>query len=339
MNELNSTDNHHIENEEQQAFIHRISLNGFGVMDALEANQIAIGWSRARGLLNKNLSRKEFRQILSDEYYKEEENMRRAGNAAGNMRRFIREMNQGDLVVVPYGANFYVAEVNGPAKYDESELDNDAAYRRDVNWLNDKPGIPRTFAKAALIARMNTHNTSAYASDLLPQIKEVLKIARDGTEPTFWGDLQQKLIKDTLQEMRTGRMDDYRFEYLVSNVLMKLGANDARVVARNKDEGADIIATFNVARVISQTVAIQAKHWKPEPPVRKDVVDQLINGINAESADLGMIVTSGTVSEEAQTRAENYFQETGIKIELVDGELLAKLIVEYGIKSDSLSTT
>ena len=235
--------------------------------------------------------------------------------------------------------NFYVAEVNGTPTYDESELDNDAAYRRDVNWLNNEPGIPRTFAKAALIARMNTHNTSAYASDLLPQIKEVLKIAQDGTEPTFWGDLQQKLIEDTLREMRTGRMDDYRFEHLVSDVLINLGAIEAPVVARNKDKGADIIATFNVARVISQTVAVQAKHWELAPPVGKDVVDQLINGINAESANLGMIVTSGTVSEEAQTHAENYFQDTGIKIELVDGELLAKLIIEYGIKSDPLPIT
>lgn len=339
MNELNDIDNRQIENKEQRAFILRISLDRFGVMDALEANQIAIGWSRARGLRNKNLSWEEFRQIVSDEYYREEENMRRAGSAAGNMWRFIREMNQGDLVVVPHGANFYVAEVNGPPTYDETELDNDAAYRRDVNWLNDKPGIPRTFAKAALSLRMNTQNTSAYASDLLQQIKEVLKIVQDGTEPTFWGDLQQKLIQDTLREMRTGRMDDYRFEHLVSDVLINLGAIDAPVVARNKDKGADIIATFKVARVIRQTVAVQAKHWEPAPPVEKDVVDQLINGINAESADLGMIVTSGTFSEEAQTHAENYFQDTGIKIELVDGELLAKLIVEYGIKSDPLPIT
>ena len=334
MNELNDTDGRHIENEELQAFILRISLGKFGVKEALDANQIVIGWSRARGLLDESLSWEEFRQIVSDEYYRGEENMRRAGSAAGNMWRFIREMNQGDLVVVPYGANFYVAEVNGPPIYDESELDNDTAYRRDVNWLNDEPGIHRSFAKAALSLRMNTQNTSAYASDLLPQIKEVLKIAQDGSEPTFWGDLQQKLIEDTIQEMRTGRIEDYGFEYLVSDVLINLGANDTRIVPRKKDKGADIIATFNVARVISQTVAVQVKHWGPSPPVGIDVIDQLIKGINAESADLGMIVTSGIVSEEAQTHAENYFQDTGIKIELVDGELLAKLIVEYGIKSN-----
>ena len=335
MNELNDIDNHNIENDEQQAFVLRISLSGFGVEDALGADQIVIGWSRARGLVNENLSWEEFRQIISDEYYRNEANMRRAGSAAGNMWRFIREMNQGDLVVVPHASDFYVAEVTGPPTYDELKIDNDTTYRRNVNWLNDKRSIPRTSARAALIARMNTHNVSAYASDLLPEIKEVLKIANDGSEPTFWGDLQNRLTEETLREIRSGRMNNHRFERLVRDVLINLGANDARIVARNQDKGADIVLTFKVARVISQTVAVQVKyHRQPEPPAGENVVDQLIEGINEESATLGMIVTAGTVSEEAREYANEFFKESGIKIELVDGELLAKLIVEYGIKSN-----
>jgi hypothetical protein len=31
-------------------------------------------------------------------------------------------------------------------------------------------------------------------------------------------------------------------------------------------------------------IAIQAKHWQPKPPVGRDVVEQLIRGIEAESA-------------------------------------------------------
>ena len=46
-----------------------------------------------------------------------------------------------------------------------------------------------------------------------------------------------------------------------------------------------------------------------------------------------MVVTSGDFSEEATSRAEDYFDDEGIKIELVDGEQLAKLIIENGIKS------
>ena len=88
-----------------------------------------------------------------------------------------------------------------------------------------------------------------------------------------------------------------------------------------------------MAGAFRQILAVQAKHWQPEPPVGKEVVEQLIRGIEAESANLGMIVTSGTVSEEAASLTEQYFEEKGIKIELVDGEQFAKLIVEHGIKA------
>ena len=325
MNELNS-------DNKQQAFVLRIALSGFGVEEALQANQIAIGWSDARGLLTQNLPWNEFRQIISDRYYPEENNMRKAGLAAGNMCRFIREMNQGDLVVVPHDSNFYVAKVTDRATYDEANIDSDSAHRRYVEWLNNGAEIPRRHARAALIARMNIRNTSAYATDLLPQIEEVLEIAKKGAQPTFWTDLQNRLIRETLDEIRSGRMDDYKFEELARDLLTNFGAKDARIVARNKDQGADIVTSFNMARVIDQTVAVQVKyHRHPEPPVGKDVVDQLIKGINSEAASLGIIVTASTVSDEARAHANNFFEESGIMIEMVDGELLAKLIVEYGV--------
>jgi len=68
---------------------------------------------------------------------------------------------------------------------------------------------------------------------------------------------------------------------------------------RGKDKGADLLATFLVAGAFQQVVAVQAKHWQPDPPVGPDVVQQLINGIEAESANLGMVITSGSISEEA----------------------------------------
>jgi restriction endonuclease Mrr len=223
--------------------------------------------------------------------------------------------------------------VSGPATHDESKVEEDTAYRRNVNWLNDKKPIPRVFAKSALISRMKTQGTCAYATDLLTQIKECIEIAKADSKPTFQGDLQSRLIRETLDEIRSGRMDSFGFENLIHDVLVGLGADEARVVPRSQDKGADIVATFKVAGAFRQILAVQAKHWQPEPPVGKEVVEQLIRGIEAESANLGMIVTSGTVSEEAASLTDQYFEEKGIKIEIVDGEQFAKLIVEHGIKA------
>ncbi len=102
---------------------------------------------------------------------------------------------------------------------------------------------------------------------------------------------------------------------------------------RSQDKGADLLATFRVAGAFQQVVAVQAKHWQPEPPVSRDVVEQLIRGIEAESANLGMVVTSGSISDAAVQAAEQYFEEKGIRIELLDGEQFAKLMVEHGIRT------
>lgn len=318
----------------EQAFVLRISLGGTDLIpEALANNQILIGYAQAKGLLNENLSWEEFRTIISDTYHPEETNLRKAGAASGHIWRFIREMNKGDLVVVPYGAEFYVAEVSGPATYDESKVENDAAYRRNVIWRNDKKPIPRNFARAALISRMKIYGTCAYASDLLPEIKECIENAKTGSKPTFQNDLHSRLIRQTLEEIRSGRMESYGFEHLVADVLRGLGAVDARVIPRPQDKGGDIVATFKVAGVFTHVVAVQAKHWRPKPPVGKDVVEQTIRGIEAESANSGMIVTSGTISEEAESFAKQYFDDKGITIELIDGEEFAKIMVERGITS------
>lgn len=319
---------------EQQAFVLRIAPRGIDrVPEALAGNQIIIGWSEAKRLLAPDLSWGKFREIIRATYYADRDDMRKAGAAAGHMWRFIREMSAGDLIVVPHGAEFYVAEIKGPATYDEAKLMEGTAYRRNVQWLNGKKPISRSLAKSALVSRMKTQGTCVSATDLLLEIKECLQLAASGQKPTFRGDLQARLVQETLDELRGGRMDSFGFEQLIRDVLVGLGAKEARIIPRNQDKGADIVAEFRVAGAFRQVLAVQAKHWQPEPPVGKDVVEQLIRGIEAESADLGMVITSGTISDEATTLAEKYFEENGIKIELVDGEQFAKLIVEHGIRT------
>lgn len=265
---------------DQQAFILRIAPSNIDrVPQALQENQIIIGWAYAEGLLDPELSWEQFREIIRNEYYDNESNLRKAGAAAGHMWRFIREMNEGDLIVVPYRSEFYVAQIDGPATYDSSKADDDTAYRRPVKWLNEKRPIRRDVAKSALISRMKTQGTCAYATDLLDEIKECLQIASAGLTPTFQTDLQSRLVREALAEMRSGRMDSFGFERLIQTVLSGLGADDARIVPRGQDKGADVLATFLVAGAFRQVVAVQAKHWQPEPPVGKEVVEQLIKGI------------------------------------------------------------
>ena len=314
-----------------QAFILRIAPSEIDrVPEALDTCQIIIGWANAHGLLNADLDWQQFREIIRAEYYSDDATLHRAGSAAGHMWRFIREMGTGDCVVVPYGSAFYVGEITGEAFFADEKQGEDSAYRRPVKWLNGKKSIPRSYAKAALISRMKVQGTSASASDLLNDIQECLDLAASGAVPSFRGDLQARLVKQALEELRGGRLDSFGFENLIKSLLLNLGAKDANVIPRRHDKGADIVATFLVADTFPLVVAVQAKHWQPDPPVGGSVVSQLISGIEAESADLGMVITSGSFSDDAVKAAAAYFEHSGKKIELVDGEQFAKMIVEHG---------
>jgi predicted Mrr-cat superfamily restriction endonuclease len=122
---------------EKQAFVLRISHEMDAFPEALQNNQLIIGWAYAEGLLEPTIEWKQFREIISTAYYSEEPNLRRAGAAGGHMWRLIQDMKVGDLVVVPHWSDFYIAEVTGPAFY-ASKKDEDTAYRRPVMWLNNK---------------------------------------------------------------------------------------------------------------------------------------------------------------------------------------------------------
>ena len=323
----------------KKGFVLRIAPSGRDrVSEALENDHLIIGWAKAKGLLDQELEWEGFREIIREAYYADAENLRGAGNAGGHMWRFIRAMETGDLVVVPHGSEFYVGEVTGCAFYDENKVDEDSAYRRPVKWLHGKGSFPRAIAKSALVSRMKTRGTSADATDLVEEIESYSKV-KDGTKPSFEPDLRRRLIEATLDELRSGRMENFGFERLIETVLRGLGAVDTKIVSRRKDKGIDIYAMFLVAGAFRQVVGVQAKHFQPEPPVGAGAVRQLAHGIEEgpeeegpEKVTLGMVITSGNFSPEAEAEAKRYEEDKGIPIELVDGEQFAGLIVEHGLE-------
>ena len=83
----------------QSAFVLRIAPSGIDrVPEALEKDQLIIGWANARGLLDETLEWEAFREVVYGAYHDGEANYRRAGAAAGHIWRFVRGMKPGDLV-------------------------------------------------------------------------------------------------------------------------------------------------------------------------------------------------------------------------------------------------
>lgn len=322
----------------ERAFILRMSHGRDRIDEALQRSEVTLGWSRARGLVQAT-DWHSFREILRGAYYASEPDQRRAGTAAGHAWRFIREMVPGTWVVVPRPGRFLVAQVTGDVVYDESRIADDSAYSRPVQWLNNGQSIPRRIARAALQSRMKAQGTTASATDLIADIADCLALAGQpsSAQPTFGSDLRSRLISQTLEELQSGRIDSYGFERVVAAWLRATGGKAVRIVDRRSDEGADVVATFRVAGALQLRIAVQAKHYGRGPAIGKHVIDQLLSGMDAEDADIGIVASSGSFSDEAVDYARA-LESQGRHVELVDGEDLAALIVDCGLGAVDLGS-
>jgi predicted Mrr-cat superfamily restriction endonuclease len=313
---------------ERSAFVLRINLHGAKVQDALAANEIMIGWAGVRGLLDPSLNWDGFRHAIQQTWPSATSS--EVGRSAGQTWCFIRDMKPDDYVVVPDGGCFYVAKVLGPARYDESFVGQDAAYRRPVQWLNNGQPVDRERAPSALRSRMRARHTLARAGDLVDQIEEALRNARRVEAPSLERQMAEALRKQAVEVLRSpgAYLDERGFELLVKSVLERMEAR-VDLVPRSRDVGADLIAFFER---LDMTVAVQCKyHMDPRWETGPEAVEQASIGCDKAVADVAWVVSCGRFSQEAQDRAAGKTDE-GRKIRLVDGEELARLIVDLGIR-------
>lgn len=157
----------------EQAFVLRMHPVGEDrVPEALRTGEISIGWGKVGpGLLDPGLSRSEVSDIVARSvYYRAQANRRSAGNAAGQLWRFNREMRNGALVVVPHGDVLHVARVIGSPRYVVEPAAEHWAYRRPVEWLTGPEGVARSDASSALRTRLRGQITCMSASDLIADI-------------------------------------------------------------------------------------------------------------------------------------------------------------------------
>lgn len=315
-----------------KALVLRVSPEGENLLDnCLDQHRVAIGWPGVPALLDETLEWEQFREAIHEKYYSADDHLRRAGSAGGHLWRFIRSLKPGDYVVVPAPAGkFYVARVTGTPRFGDAPS---IGFWRPVEWLNDKQPIPRRMASADLQSRMKVYGSTATADDLVPAIESVLKDAdevRAGSPiPKFEDDLRRDLLEATLKNLRQGRLDSYKFEHVVHQVLQSLGAQEGEITPRSKDKGDDIVATVTPLGLFELKLVVQVKHYNQlERPLGPHVVKELEDGMKKHTADLGLIVTVGVIGEDTK-EAVRTLVDTGARITLVDGSELAELYLDH----------
>lgn len=118
------------------------------------------------------------------------------------------------------------------------------------------------------------------------------------------------------------------FERLVVDVLVNIGYGGTRkeagqAIGKSSDEGIDGI--INEDRLGLEVVYIQAKRWKDT--VGRPEIQKFVGALQGQNARKGVFITTSTFS----TGAREYTNKLQSKVVLINGQMLADLMIDSGV--------
>lgn len=148
---------------------------------------------------------------------------------------------------------------------------------------------------------------------------------------TAVGTLSDSLQSEVLDHL--SRVDPYRFERVVLDLLFAMGyggsrAEAAQVTKKSGDEGID--GVINEDRLGLDVIYVQAKRWKSA--VGRPEIQSFVGALAGKQAHKGVFITTSSFGPSAVEYAAMVPQ----KVILIDGVRLAALMIEHDI---GVSTT
>lgn len=145
--------------------------------------------------------------------------------------------------------------------------------------------------------------------------------------------MRSRLVSDLIQQVKT--CSPRFFEKLVVELLVKMGygsnLKDAgRLTGRSADEGIDGI--INEDKLGLDVIYIQAKKW--EGPVSRPEIQKFAGALLGQKAKKGVFITTSSFTGEAK----DFAAKLDSKIVLIDGELLAQLMIDYNLAVSTIAT-
>lgn len=331
-------------------YLHRISHESDISYPLLDNGLLSIGWSNFSNREFLDNVRKNGIDYLTDKF-REEWNM--TPKNRHSLYRFITNMEQGDIVIVPKWQSFDVYEILEKA-VPVSEItlpDNLHTYSNRPIILKDnllytdneivdlgfiikvkkiEQNIPRyEYADAALTARMKIRQTNADISDLKDSIDKAVKAFKIGKPINLRSEIISNIKDTVLNIVKTDLVPD-KLEYLIKWYCEKSGASFVDIPAKNsgdKKGDADIVATFENIRLI---LYIQAKfHQNETNSWAIEQINDYYENISNSNDDgysrvAWVITTADKYSEEAIKQAKEK------NIILITGSQFAEMLLDVG---------
>ncbi|MEO8231029.1 MAG: restriction endonuclease [Ignavibacteriota bacterium] len=139
-------------------------------------------------------------------------------------------------------------------------------------------------------------------------------------------DIRKTLAQDILSKIKL--CSPSFFERLVVELLVKMGYGGSRTdagkaIGRSGDEGIDGIIKED--KLGLDIIYIQAKRW--ENVVGRPEIQKFVGALAGQGAKKGIFITTAKFTNDAL----NYIPRNETKIVLIDGELLASLLIDYNL--------
>lgn len=125
------------------------------------------------------------------------------------------------------------------------------------------------------------------------------------------------------------------FERLVVDLLLKMGYGGSRIDAgkalgQSGDEGIDGVISED--KLGLDNLYIQAKRW--DNPVGRPEIQKFVGALTGQRSKKGIFITTSTFSKDAH----EYVKKIDPKVILIDGSMLASLMIENNVGVSILST-
>ncbi len=293
----------------------------------LKHNVIALGWRDMGDLSILPADRDAFRARVTQVYPDAKPGA--VPNYAGQLFRFVHEMQVGDLVVYPSKIDhrIHLGRVEGTYTYN-SEPESSYPQHRAVHWLKT---LPRThFTQGALYeigSAMSFFQVRTYAEEFRAASEGKTlepKTTIDETVAVVAEEIEQNtrdfVLKRLAQELKGHPLAEF-----VAHVLSAMGYR-TRVSPEGPDTGVDIIAHKDELGFEPPIIKVQVK--SSEGSIGDPIVSALYGKVAA--GEFGLLVTLGTFTNQAKS-----FARSKSNLRLIDGEELVDLILQHYEEFDS----
>lgn len=163
--------------------------------------------------------------------------------------------------------------------------------------------------------------------------KEQIDVSEDQTPEATINEAYQKInqaLSDELLLEIINQTPDF-FEQMVVDLLKAMGyggttADMAKVIGKTGDEGIDGIIKED--KLGFNSIYIQAKRWDLNTTISRAEIQKFVGALAGQGATKGLFITTASFSNGAINYAS---KQHATKVVLVDGQMLASLMIEHDL--------